>query len=202
MLLYHHSRLLESVRYGEIAANPAYSDPDFKDAYRWLEKEIGFYPLFLAVGINEDDLRMTGYQNNWRRFIGTEIEDGKLVRKYRRGGEFSNEVLFSFEHVDGIFMDYDYWHIALNAAGDRDTITDYEKRLIFKPSWRKTRWLNKAKYDPHSVQLAAPRLHLPAASLIRVRNKSTQLMLEMRGFQNIEVRRIRVENSRGPLISE
>lgn len=196
MLLYHHCRLLESVSYGEIVADSTYSNPDFKEAYGWLEKEIGFYPLFLAVGISENDIRMTGYQNNWRRFIGTEkIEDGKLVRKYRRGGEFPNEILFSFKLVDGIFMDYDYWHIALNAVGYKDIITDHEKRLIFKPSWRKTQWLNKAKYEPHSVQLAAPRLYLPAASLISVRNKSTQLMLKMRGFQNIEVRRIRVESS-------
>ena len=47
MLFYHHSISLGGVRFGEVRPYRRYADPLFKDAYRWLEKEVGFYPFFL-----------------------------------------------------------------------------------------------------------------------------------------------------------
>lgn len=182
MLQYHHSRNLDSIIFGEVSSHLDYFDPDFKDAYLWLEKEVGFYPLFLAVGTTEEDIRMTGYQDNWR----VKISDWE----YRRTGKFPNIVLFSFESVDGIFMDFDYWHLVLNAGYKNYQMTDYEKRLIFKPSFSKSKWLGKAKEDPHSVQLVTPALYLPDAERIWVRNQQTKKLLESMGFENVEVRRL------------
>ncbi|MCK4614484.1 MAG: hypothetical protein KAU14_06750 [Thermoplasmata archaeon] len=185
MLQYHHCRSLESIIFGEVKSPPAYSGPDFKDAYLWLKKEVGFYPTFLAVGTTEEDIRMTGYQDNWR----VKISD----KKCRKRGEFPNMVLFSFEDVDGIFTDYDYWHLVLNASYKDYQMTDYEKRLIFKPSWQKSKWLRKANKNPHSVQLITKTLYLPGAERIWVRNRQTKKLLEFRGFRNVEVKRIRLE---------
>ncbi len=189
MLLYHHCRSLDSVVYGEVRANSEHSEPYFKDAYSWLERKVGFYPLFLAVGASEEDIRMTGYQNQWRRIL-SDSSDGK---EYRERGEFPNDILVSFENVDGIFMDYGYWHLVLNAGYKNYQMSDYEKRLIFKPSWSKSKWLKKAKKDPHSVQLVTSSLYLPDAKRILVRNQQTKKLLESSGFENVEVRRLILE---------
>ena len=213
MLLYHHCRSLESVVFGKVKANPKYSDPDFKDAYLWLKGEVGFYPLFLSVGTTYDDILMTGYPNQWRKIISTKIVgrrgNGTYIQKnvLRKKGEFPNDVLFSFEELrcpfsmprntirsiqlrcpmEWAFMDYGYWHLALGSY--RDKITDYEKRLIFKPSWQKSKWLGKAKKISQSVQLVTQSLYLPDAQRIWVRNKKTKKVLEGMGFDNVEVKR-------------
>ena len=195
MLYYYHCRSLRSVVWGEIKANPRYFDSYLKEAYFWLRNEVGFYPLFLAVGSTEEDIRMTGYQNQWNRIMGTKIsgkrKDGTFIQKniLRKIGEFPNDVLFSFEEVDGVFMDYGYWHLAFNPR-TIETISDYEKRLIFKPSWDKPKWLKKAKNESSSVQLVTPSLYLPNAKRIFVRNKKTKKVLEEIGFKGIEVKRI------------
>ena len=182
---YHHCRNLESVVFGEVKASPNYSDKDFKGAYRWLEKEVGFYPLFCAVGTTDEDIRMTGYQDNWRVKISSD--------EYRKKGEFPNQVLFSFKDVDGVFMDYDAWHLVLNSTRNDYKMSDYEKRLIFKPSWQKSKWLMKAEEKPHTIQLVTPTLYLHKADKISVRNDMTKKELGDKGFQNIEVKRVLIE---------
>jgi len=189
MLHYPHCRSLNSVVYGEVEASPEYSDKYLKDAYLWLEKEIGFYPIFLSVGTTDEDIRMTGYQSQWRRILS----EGPNGKEYRKKGDFPNDVLFSFSDIDGVFMDYDYWHIVLNASYNNYQVTDYEKRLIFKPSWSKSKWLRKSKKDPHSVQLVTPKLYLPNAKRIWVRNQRTQKLLTSIGFDNIESRKLVLE---------
>lgn len=190
MLKYHHCRDLNSIVHGEIIANPKYYDHYFKDSYLWLEKEIGFSPLFLAVGKTEEDIRMTGYQNQWKRLIS----QSPRGNEYRKKGEFPNYVLLSFETIEGIFMDYDYWHLVLNASHKNYQMTNYEKRLIFKPSWQKSRWLSKANQKPGSVQLVTPGLYLPDAKGIWVRNQQTKRLLEKMGFGNIECHRLLLED--------
>ncbi len=193
MLYYHHCRSLDSVVFGEINPNPKYFDPDLKNAYLWLRKEVGFYPLFLSVGTSEEDLYMTGYANQWARIIGNKIVgrriDGTYIHKniLRKRGEFPNDVLFSFEEVNGVFMDYMYWHFVFNIGLKNYHISNYKKRLIFKPSWSKSRWLRKAKDEPDSVQLITSKLNLPNAKRISVRNNQTKKLLE-----NIEIRRMLV----------
>lgn len=181
MVLYYHCIDLKNVLYGEIKADPNYSAQEFQKAYSWLEKEIGFYPLFLAVGKSKEDIRTTGYQNQFR----------KLLLKYPKE-ETANYVLFSFKNIEGIFMDYEYWHLVLNAGYKNYQITDYEKRLIFKPSWSKSKWLGKASKKPSSVQLITEKIYLPNASKILVRNNKTKKYLYKIGFNNIKVKRLKL----------
>ena len=197
--IYHHKRVLDSVVFGEVMASPAFADPDLKAEYSWLEKQVGFYPLFLAVGETEQDICMTGYNNNWRRVISSEIVGrdarGNCIQKniLRAAGEFPNYVLFSFENVEGVFMDYINWHLVLNSSHNNYQMTEYEKRLIFKPSWTKSRWLRKATERPHTVQFVTERLCLPDAGRIWTHNSKTKLRLEKMGFRNVAVKQISVE---------
>src|SRR3989344_915488 len=189
MLQYHHCRSLDGIVYGRVEASSENADEYFKDAYSWLEKVVGFYPIFLSVGTTDDDIRMTGYQNQWKRILS----EGHNRKEYRKKGNFPNDVLFSFEDINGVFMDYNYWHIALNASHKNYQMTDYEKRLIFKPSWPKSKWLKKARKNQHSVQLVTPELYLPAAERIWVRNQQTKELLTSMGFDNVESRRLVLE---------
>src|SRR3989338_6708832 len=69
-LTYHHSRPLEFSPYGIVTQHKPegpverYSQ---EERYAWLGNEIGFYPLFMAVGRSEDDKYMTQYHTQWRR---------------------------------------------------------------------------------------------------------------------------------------
>lgn len=166
MLQYSHCRSLSSVVHGEIKANPKYAENDFKRAYSWLEKEVGFYPLFLAVGTAYEDLRMTGYLDN------------------------SENVLFSFGEVRGVFMDFITWHLVLNSGHNNYKITEYEKKLIFKPSWSKSKWLAKARKEPGSVQLVTPKLDLSISKRVHARNTKTKKALISLGFDDIKIRNI------------
>ena len=192
-MLYHHSLSLDHVIFGEIRSDPKYADDDFKKAYTWLEDQIDFYPLFMAVGRSDDDIRMTGYPDNWRVRVASRYEEGKRVGTYRRKGEFPNLVLFSFDHVDGVFMDFDNWHIVLNSWYNDYQISDYDKRLIFKPSWPRSRWLKKAKDNPHSVQLVTSSLDLSKATRVWVRNNATKQQLQDLGFSGVDVRKATLE---------
>lgn len=188
-LLYHHCRSLEHIAFGEVKSSPEHADPFEKKANLWLEKQVGFYPLFLAVGSAEEDIVMTGYDRNWKRKIGSTGTKGIYVQK----GKFPNEVLFSFEEMTGVFMDFGNWFIALNSEWKNYAVSDYEKRLIFKLSYNKADWLRKARKEPGSVMLVAPSLYLPSAKRVWVRNKETKEKLEDMGFEGVEVKRIAVE---------
>lgn len=194
MLIYHHCMSLEDVIFGEIKANPLKSDQYFRGAYLWLQKEVGYFPLFVAVGTTYEAIRMTGYPEQWRKIVGSEVigrrKNGTFIQRYILRDNFPNYVLFSFEKLDGIFMDYDYWHLVLNAENRDYQITDHEKRLIFKPSWSKSRWLRRAREEPQDVQMTTPTLNLPDASRTWVKNNHTKKTLEQMGFNCVEVKRM------------
>ena len=129
--LYHHARPLEHVVYGYVSQARGI-DPDFEAAYQWLVHEVGFYPLFLAVGGTLEAISMTGYQDQWRRKRATpeERHQGTIV------------VLFSFNDVSAeVYMDYLNWHIVLNSGYKDYQITARERRMIFRPSWWPSAWL-------------------------------------------------------------
>ena len=190
---------LKNVFYGELKPSSERSNPDYRKAYRWLEKEVGFYPLFLAVGETDDDIRMTGYERQWARKVGEEIvgrraNGSNIFRNVlRKKGDYPNFALFSFDEVDGVFMDFMFWHIPLNSVINDDEVTPYERRLVFKPSWLKSKWLGKARRDAGFVQLVTPRLYLPAAKRVWVRNLQAKKQLTSIGFENVEVRRLLLE---------
>ncbi|MBN1919365.1 MAG: hypothetical protein JW889_15810 [Verrucomicrobia bacterium] len=190
-LLFHHGMALEHVRYGVYVPDPAWSDPDFREAYMWLEGKLGFWPAFVAVGDSLEAFWHTGYHSNWQR--ATEWRGPRTT--LRKAGEFPNNVMFSFDHVDGVFMDHELWHFPLNDCGmGREIKPDLVKeRWIFKPAWSRTRWLRHS-LDPEAtpVQLVCPQLDLRAAKRVWVRNKATKRTLEAMGFTGVAVHRIRV----------
>lgn len=180
-LLYHHSRSLEHSYPNSvnqiIPLLDGELDESFHRSYKWLESEVGFYPLFMAVGSTDHDVCMTGYQQQWER------------------NHEKNFVLFSYEEMpkDGVFVDYVYWHLVLNSGYNDYKISSFEKRLIFKYSYSSKDWLRKATRDPHSVQLVVPSLDLTKANGIFVRSEKTKQEVLKRGFNNpVESRRITV----------
>jgi len=177
---------------GTIVPDRRLSDPDFLPAYEWVEERLGFFPLFLAVGTLEDVIWMTGYQDNWRVVTGSEPAGGGYRRICRKKGEFPNLALLSFESVEGVFMDYDYWHIALNACMNGSVVSRKEESWIFKPSWTKSRWRRASLAGTHSVQFVAPALPLTESREIRVRNALTRRLIQGLGFENVRVSRIPV----------
>ncbi|HMW91213.1 MAG TPA: hypothetical protein PLC15_11415 [Candidatus Obscuribacter sp.] len=198
----YHCMPLSGVSYGVLLPDPAFSDTDFLPAYRWAEERLGFFPLFLAVG-PEEAVSMTGYVNQWQRYIGTERkDDGTIANVYRRKGEFPNNVLFVFgkEAVaahEAVFTDYMAWHIVLNETMNQHLheakIGVQAVRSLFKKSWSMARWYNHSRKALHDVQLLVPRLDLRQAQEVWVRNKSTARKLKAMGFANVKVKRLPVE---------
>jgi len=212
MLFYHHVRTLEHVyhdiviatRLSHVTPEPkclenggcsvlGWDDPWhdaamlYEPAYEWLAKEAGFWPLFSAVGSSEEDLYMTGYHN-----------------QFRRGKKQANDVLFSYSSLPDpkVFSDYDWWHLTLHGGQCLDgkhepvkiSLSDYERRLVLKPSWKASDWLRKARQQPHSVQVSTPQLDLRTADKVRCRNQQTRKQLIDIGFApaQVEVKRLKV----------
>ena len=187
--LYHHAIGLHDLRRvpadGVMVPDPSLSDPDYLPAYRWAEREVGFFPLFLAVGRRVEDVRMTGYQDHWAppdlpqlpAEPGDEAADRRLV-------------LFSFDHVDGAFSDYMAWHLVLNAGKDDYRLTPRETAMVLRRSWPASRWRRAAEHGPHSVQLLAPRLDLRRAVRVWVPDDATRREVGRLGHASARVRRI------------
>ena len=190
-LLYHHCLPAAAAVPPAIRPDRSRTDPDWLTTYEWVGKITGFYPLFLAVG---DNIGMTGYQDNWRVRTGGDFENGTYRKTYRKKGGFPNLAVLSFDKLDGVFMDYMSWHIALNTIPNGRTVTESEKMVIFKPSWTKSRWIRAALNGTHQVQLVVPELDLRNAGGVLVRNHATRKIMEVRGFRNVQVKRIKVDS--------
>ncbi len=172
--------------------NRSFSYRDFRTVYEWLESEIGYYPFIFSVGTDESAIRMTGYDDNWRVWTGCRSVGGKRRDLYRNKGQFPNLALFSFEKIEGTFMDFQSWHIALNAVLNQKTVTAAERNMIFKPSWGRARWIRAARNGTHAVQLVAPVLPLEQATRVYVRKTETRISLRQMGFPDPEVKRVPV----------
>jgi hypothetical protein len=166
----------------------------FDAAYAWAAERVGFWPLFVAVGRDDEDRRMTGYQDQWRRWRAT---DGEQARPLSR-------VLFSWRQAPpaAVFMDFGAWHIVLNSvefpsadlgeARVRRISPSYE-RQIWKRSWRASDWLRMARRGQVSVQAVVPELDLRTADELWCRNEACASQLVGAGFDasRIVVRRLR-----------
>lgn len=211
--LFHHCTDLKNLRYDVIYPAEEYTiraspvspkdlefDQFYLRSFKWWQKRAGFYPLFLAVGDTLEDIRMTGYDNQWRRIIssrGKRVKGRfKTINTLRKAGTYPNYVLLSFDDVDGIYTDYDAWHIVLNEAGmDKGNKWDmkpHEFRQLTKPSYNKADWLRKARKEPHHVQLVTPYLDCRRAVRVWVRNLKTKRIVEAMGFRNVHVKRLRI----------
>ena len=220
LLRYHHCMDLEDVSYKEIVPSAVHSYRKLREEYRdhddrpadslsdiveweivpnwWLEGQVGFYPLFMAVGDTEDDIEMTGYQNQWGRVVssrGCPCRRRGWANVLRKAGDFPNRVLFSYAEPPSQalrYVDYDGLFLVLNSSHCDYKMTDRERRIIFKPSWRPSDWLRMAKRKPHHVMAVTDRLDLRRADRIWVRNKKTAKALRDMGFRNVSVKRIPV----------
>lgn len=193
-LYFFHTMPLSQVKRGPMVPHPVYSDKEYLPAYQWLEKEKGFFPLFLAVG-TEEAAYVTGYQNQWRVFLGNDHVDGAWRKVYRKAGEFPNYALFGFavENVEGYFTDYQWWNIVLGDCMNGTPVDKHVRRMLFKKSWPRSKWLATARRDGHLVQLIAPSLDLAKASVVWARNKESAAKLREMGFDNVQVKRLPLE---------
>lgn len=218
--LYHHCRNIDHVLYdivipyrphihlpvpdcsGHCNFDDWHTYLDYDTAYRWLAERTGFWPLWLAVGADEDAIYMTGYASQFTRIISWSKEGNK----YRKTGEFPSDVLFSWQQAPqgAFYLDYSNWHVVLNSvylhckdghqAEIRD-ISSWWERQILRPSWKKSDWQRVTIRGTHSVQAVCPQLDLRSADLVRVRNKKEKIRLEKMGFRNVEVWRIKTWSS-------
>lgn len=207
-LLYHHSCELSTVKHHVITPNPLsqtmptpncppghacpldvwHEKREYELAYFWLEKEIGFYPLFLAVGATVDDKRMTGYSSQF----ADDVVRGKT------------EILFSYCDQPSkrlVFTNYDMWIFILNEAlnslesfgGGRHTeklgpIPDNIRRSLFRPSWRDSDWLRGARRGSHGVQAVVDSLDLRQADQIWCPDEVAKEKLIKLGFLEKTIR--------------
>ena len=211
-LLFHHSTNLSTIRYNILKPADQHtlnnshvhgwlSDDDLWEwdikANNWLKNEVGFYPLFMAVGGTLDDLYPTGYSDNWRVTISSwfDKEQNKMCYTKTKKGEFPNQVLFSFKNIDCVFMDCDWWIVTAysNVMNEFET-TSQNKKRVFKYSWNRSNWLRRAANDSGRVICVVPQLDLRQADRIWVRNQKTKKILDKMGFRNVFVKRIPVEN--------
>lgn len=198
-LLYHHCRELDSIRPYQIEHHPRYADPDFLPSYRWLEKKIGFFPIFFAVGKSIHDLYMTGYNGQFRTYDCWGFGERGPRRKQQ-----PNYVLFSYKHVPGIFTDFDDWDTLLRLATQHDPniYKDAKKKprielwlckKIFKlrENLRSDRtWIRQAIRKPYSVQLVTKYFDATKADRLLCRNQTTKEYLESCGYKNVHVLKI------------
>ncbi|MBT5022563.1 hypothetical protein HOK51_02235 [Candidatus Woesearchaeota archaeon] len=194
-LLFHHCIDIKYAKPEKIINKPEYAEDYLQDPHSWLQHQVGFYPIFLAAGNTQEDIRMTGYQNQWQRIISSKYINDKRVCEYEKPGEFDNFVLFSYKNLEGVFLDYDRWVRVLNSSYNGYNISNYYTRIILKPSWPKSKWLRKARNNPHSVMFVTNKLELDKSDRIWVRNKSTKKILEKRGFDKniVQVKRIKLD---------
>ncbi len=191
--MFYHARPLCYVESGEVTQSRELEDEHYRLPFEWLEQQLGFYGIFLAVG-DERIIPMTGYPNQFTRTINT---DHPHLR---------NQVLFGFEDLpEARFTDYMAWHIPLNSVrystqdggftpSNMEPISDRNRRSILKPSWSRADWL-RASVKTHDVQGHIETLDLSRANLIWCRNKDTRGALLDMGFgeDTVEVRRTKVQ---------
>ncbi len=190
---YYHCMPFDFVSFAEIDADPERTeDEGCRLAFRFLEQQIGFYPIFLACGEQNASV-ITGYSDQWRVVTGTKREAGRFVNTQRKRGEFPNFVMMVFE-LDAIsepvFTSYHWWCRCLNACMNDFHPSQSEIRGLFRRSLSRSDWLRLASRQTCDVQVIAPRLDLRKACEIWVRNHSTAKAMEALGFENLVVKRL------------
>jgi hypothetical protein len=171
MLFYHHKMSIDHVVFGEARNSPEYADPGFREAYLWLEKKVGFYPSFTAVGSSDDKIFPTGYC--------AQFEDPDLF----------NFALFSFNSLEGIFIDMCVWdnYVLANLMNGME-VSERAEKLLFRKSWDKEKWLGYSQEKRHQAILVAPSIYLPDAKRIWVRGGEERQKLKDVGFRNVVIK--------------
>jgi hypothetical protein len=182
-----HSLPFSSARFGEITADPSFTSEYWLGDFRWLEKQIGFYPLFLAFGNNY------AVENTF--YHGAEPRCWHWSR-HRILSIFEFDVL-----ENAVFTDFDEWVNGRWEPEDGETDLSPEMEMetaaqrewyeeFFKPSWTREQWFEKAADDCTSVQILVPRLDFRKASQFWTRGPGLCRRLHSMGFSNARVRKI------------
>ncbi len=182
-----------------LVPGPRHSSKEYLPAYKWLEERVGYFPMFLAAGNEDEAPYTTGYHNQWRVSLSQKKcpKSGRLVTlKRRKAGRFPNLVMFRFDEAPSncTFMDSSWWAISvMNGLTQGILPAEPDVKRVFKRSWSRNRWLNKAAADGCSVELVVPQLDLSKTSSVWVRNQATADRLTQLGYTNVQVRRIAVD---------
>jgi hypothetical protein len=189
-LLLFHSIPFDQIRQGVIEPDVSFAeDKENIPAYRWLEAEIGFYPLFFAIGRVDDGAvySVTGYQSNWQR--PDDFEEGQAGKT----GEPRNQVLFVFSMdilAESLFIEDMTWCGCVLNSAENAGVSARVAASLFKPSWTPSKWRSLARKDGHAVQVVARSVNLGSAQAVYVRNKKTREALLQQGFKNVLVKRV------------
>jgi hypothetical protein len=195
----YHCIPLDQVVADTIVADAKYTEDDTdRSSYTWLAGQVGFYPIFLALG-NKNIIWMTRYNCQFGRpgpkWVYRVGEDKPVRVVAEKPRHTFNYVLFEFplsalaERL--VFTDYSYW-CTINgdfASAKRNPV--WVKRT-FKRSWSRRRWLEYAT-SGENVQLIVPDLDLRLCQRVWVRNERTRNKLARMGFENIGIKRRRYE---------
>ncbi len=185
-----HGRDLDEVAYDIVLPNKEHPhNPDQIPKYKWLEKEIGFWPLWLAVG-SRKAAYFTRYHYNWTSGYGWN-EKGHLDWKPWKNGEAPNRVMFIFEPdtIDGAFIDYSAW-LDLGAKLIRSEPSPVEDRLrnrLLLSGMTREEKLRYSYEHPLDLNYVTPGLDLRKAIVVWCRDEETKLKLEKMGFTNVQV---------------
>lgn len=197
-LYFCHGMNLEQVKYGPIISGPEYANSDYQlSAYLWLQKELGFYPIFLGVG-DERAVYQTGYHFNWqRKFLSGYDASGKPLYQKISKERRPHRVVFFFplETHQVVFTAYpEAWHNVIRHVAQHSDLPLQPDMLhqLFCPQFNYEQWLDLAMGSPMKLQAVTGKLDLTTAVMIWVSNKKARQQLEALGFKNVIVKRIKV----------
>lgn len=182
-----------------LVPEPKFSDSDYLPGYKWLEKRIGYFPLFMAAGNEDSAPYNAGYNNQWRVVLSSRYckKKKRVIAISRRAkGDVLNFAMFRFDKLPEVccFLDSSWWSVGvLTPHLNNEVPRESEVRCVLKRSWSHARWLREIKNDKISAELVVPKLDLRDAVEVWVRNKKAKAHLEKLGFKNVQVRRIPVE---------
>ncbi len=132
------------------SANLVFGDFDFfEGAYKWMESKIGFYPLFMLVGLRETILEHLKSDHN----TGAELS----VLVYPASSDLI---------VNGRFLLLDMWPAVANDLQNGGRAPKRRKKQVLIPHYDTKRWLRKARKEPFNVEFVLPEIDVRAASEI------------------------------------
>lgn len=192
-----HGRDLNEVTCGVVYPNKEHPhNPDQVPKYQWLEKQIGFWPLWLAVG-SRKAAYFTRYHYNWTSGYGWN-ERGHLDWKPWKKGEAPNRVMFIFDPncIDGVFVDYMSWldlgmcmrHTTAGVVVEN--VDDQLKKRILLDGMTREEKMQYSYKNPLYLNYVTQNLDLRKALAVWCRDEATKQKLEQMGFTKVQVVRI------------
>jgi hypothetical protein len=175
----YHSMPIECVQGQRFQPSPDFTPWYRRKETRWLAKQNGFYPLFLAFG-TEGAIDNTFYAHHAYSAIPKREQPNNVLAIFNVHA-LANPV-FTDHHVWGSHPD----ELRSIRIGREPSAT--WQRDLFKPLWGRMHWYQFARKDPRRVQLLARSLDLNMAQEIWVQDRKTLDALRCAGLKNGKVR--------------